>query len=1200
MKNLICSMAAMVSLVSAAAQQRAFNQNSSRSNNAKMALSDNDWSFGLTTGASFGLQNNEKNLFRGTSVATKITGGYQFGAIGLGFTGGWAPGSISQTGINQFMTERKLQQGQVQISSSNPLNSYFLVGPNFKLGNKVSLLGQLHGGFFLNNPGSVSILQNGATRPAYRFEGGKQNIAPGLSTSLQLAYPINKSTRFLISSDYLFSSSTIRLLDPGAGIDIATEQKRKLQLFTAGIGIVKLLSPRDHASGQATGKRSRETGSGMATGRRQVQSPRDAQSGQATGRILPISPSSVSNSIIPRDAASGLPTGKRSDITIDESGVHRTNQSCGPVTQKITRPDGSTEEMTFSCPDDAAAYRSINGINGGMPNRISMNVTVPKQTQGATFGEKVNAGLHAAGSALSQGASLMVISGNISWQSAAGGTGIVTNNSVSAVSTLGGGGSGAAAASYAATGRMINPDNGGKGIVTTLYARETGSGMATGKRSRETGSGMATGRRQYQPVFAEDNGGSAVCNQCMASVTENPLYQGSGTSGNNPLHKDSKTSGESGNECNGVAGLLVYLLDTETRSILAQTTTTACGDFWFANVPQGQYIVKLAGKTEAKKQYDIVLGNEGGQKDVAGAIVASADSWTLRINSSNSGAASRINTSRSNIKSIVVVAADTDGDGSYESIRANALFADGSSSNITSQCTITNSGSNSKQLIIPFDGGSTNSSNKTVNTSRSNIKHAAVSIGTGNGGLSFTASTTQNDGTTKDISGNTAVIAHDRVIQLQFNTEDSDGDGLADLIWSPRSNITEDGAAARKGWDGTVKGLSSSIADVDGDGSPEIIIGNPVASTNAGLSQGASLLGGALPGGAVISAMVAGNPIGGLNIKGGKNPGGQMRTTTTNEFGEFEFTGWDPGSYRIEASQTIYINDETVITATDEQARKGWDGTVKGGSKAATSERTGAGNSDNSPNTTRAQNNNTVRSNRTDQHFIEFDADADGSFESSILNFNSEVGSFSIGEPGMPNDKKKKASGLKDTIKTQVRKGNTGNSGNAVPIKWSAPEMLRRNIRVSGDPHENTSGKLVLGDDESTAIDKANWRSKEAAVKQVRCIDGLCHIITATPDDFPLTSTKSIATITATPIQQAEVLLVTADGTVYKRTTDQYGSISLNGLPPGVPTRMLLNVTVSGEEDIIVTFTTDAQGSSISNVLKTKHDTAKNSVGNIR
>ncbi len=90
--------------------------------------------------------------------------------------------------------------------------------------------------------------------------------------------------------------------------------------------------------------------------------------------------------------------------------------------------------------------KSVNNINGSMPNRISMNVTVPKQTQGATFGEKVqsgisngacfilfpnnqafgvnsggnkvtllgssetskvNAGLHAAGGALAQGASLL-------------------------------------------------------------------------------------------------------------------------------------------------------------------------------------------------------------------------------------------------------------------------------------------------------------------------------------------------------------------------------------------------------------------------------------------------------------------------------------------------------------------------------------------------------------------------------------------------------------------------------------------------------------------------------------------------------------------------------------------------------------------------------------------------------------------------
>jgi hypothetical protein len=139
--------------------------------------------------------------------------------------------------------------------------------------------------------------------------------------------------------------------------------------------------------------------------------------------------------------------------------------------------------------------KSVNNINGGMPNRISMNVTVAKQTQGATFGEKVNSGkinvtiveggcvvlfpskegyrintadksiselsrnecvafgekvnqgLHAAGSALSQGASLL------------GGAlpgGAVISAAVSSVGNLAGGaGGGAAAASYARTGKTV-------------------------------------------------------------------------------------------------------------------------------------------------------------------------------------------------------------------------------------------------------------------------------------------------------------------------------------------------------------------------------------------------------------------------------------------------------------------------------------------------------------------------------------------------------------------------------------------------------------------------------------------------------------------------------------------------------------------------------------------------------------------------
>lgn len=46
----------------------------------------------------------------------------------------------------------------------------------------------------------------------------------------------------------------------------------------------------------------------------------------------------------------------------------------------------------------AASYAATGkAANNSMPNRISMNVTTPKQTQGATFGEKCQAGLACAG-----------------------------------------------------------------------------------------------------------------------------------------------------------------------------------------------------------------------------------------------------------------------------------------------------------------------------------------------------------------------------------------------------------------------------------------------------------------------------------------------------------------------------------------------------------------------------------------------------------------------------------------------------------------------------------------------------------------------------------------------------------------------------------------------------------------------------------
>lgn len=90
-----------------------------------------------------------------------------------------------------------------------------------------------------------------------------------------------------------------------------------------------------------------------------------------------------------------------------------------------------------------------------------------------------------------------------------------------------------------------------------------------------------------------------------------------------------------------------------------------------------------------------------------------------------------------------------------------------------------------------------------------------------------------------------------------------------------------------------------------------------------------------------------GTPIGGIIVKGGKNPGGQMMTTTTNEKGEivlnileagnykFTITAPQPNTEQAASNTRTYTggrkNEE--VAATSE--RKGWDGTVKGGSRVA-------------------------------------------------------------------------------------------------------------------------------------------------------------------------------------------------------------------------------------------------------------------------
>ena len=188
------------------------------------------------------------------------------------------------------------------------------------------------------------------------MENGNKSLYPGFSGDIHIDYPINNSTRFFISTGYLQTKSSTRVLDMQQGIDFPRLQNQDVKLFTAGIGIVKTFGSR--------------RGKG------------DASDGLSANTDI----------ISPSDGANGLPTGRR---TVSANDIHHNSvvESCGPVTIRTTNPDGTVTETTFACPQDAAQFQqrssSVNSLNNSMPSRLSMTPTTAKQTQGETFGEPI-------------------------------------------------------------------------------------------------------------------------------------------------------------------------------------------------------------------------------------------------------------------------------------------------------------------------------------------------------------------------------------------------------------------------------------------------------------------------------------------------------------------------------------------------------------------------------------------------------------------------------------------------------------------------------------------------------------------------------------------------------------------------------------------------------------------------------------------
>jgi hypothetical protein len=1015
---------------------RTFNQNSSRTNHTH-ALS-----LSLSPYYSNALNNRRDSLlFRGSGAGFKVGADYFLGKAGIGFATGFGSSSPDNSSINNFLKNAPIPPDQLLITKANQQNMFLLVGPTIRFGNAVQLYAHAKGGLFVNSGGLVSIQQKGAQRAAYRNESTGRTLYPGFQTGISFNYSGRSDAwSFGIGADYMNTKTEVNNYDVrrGGGIE-GLKLTQNIHDFVAGISVrYNLFAGRDNSALQSNGKR--------------------------------VLPTVNKRELVSQDNESArvLPTVNKRESNLRESGLVSPENSCGPVTSRITHTDGTTEDLTFSCPADAANYASRMGIDGGMPNRISMNVTVPKQTQGATFGEKTFAAPHVL-------EAKGIIAGTLTWSSSQN-SGIVTNLTVSPTRS-------GSATMNSQSSSTRQTDNSSFGTWVSFSARETGSGMASGKRSREAGSGIATGRRQYQAFFAEGKGD--VCNPCMitaklSTVKNNPLYSDNGLAGTNALYNKRTTGGD--DDCDGIAGADIYLLQAGTNEVVAKTKTSPCGDFIFANLPGGNYAIRVASTLSQSKEYSMSLPSS---IDLLGEVAQSNDWMQLTITSSMEENANTqkagVSTSRSNIrtKSISIIEADLDGDGEFESMQATGTWDDGTSMDMSrSAGTVINTpGSGSivlnenalsmrRRVEVLKSNREADPGRKTITSLRINNGQAQAVFSDGSmqdvtGGLKTNASNNnirQYSITLADLDGDGApeAVVKTKTKSNQSNDRVASGDVDGDGIWSPRSNI---------------KLIRVAAGDVDGDGQVDMNAGNLRTSF-------AILLGGKKgyfetgdkptqdqltrsgstedPGAA---AMRPGSPIPGVIVKGGKNPGGNLRTIQTDPHGQFELKNLEAGDYIFTIDQKLIVDDLTYVSVGNDPANNIV--TSESNLKDVAARNGNDPNGTTGNNQTRAQNNNTVRSNRTDNALIDL-----GDLNDSNDN------------PG------------NDPVTTKKEKSNVG------PVKWMAPESMKTAITNSNSQINNLLltldqlEQLVNTDQNSSRsivnTSRSNIKNQRAALQDLR------------------------------------------------------------------------------------------------------------------
>ena len=144
-----------------------------------------------------------------------------------------------------------------------------------------------------------------------------------------------------------------------------------------------------------------------------------------------------------------------------------------------------------------------------------------------------------------------------------------------------------------------------------------------------------------QDAAAQDITSITLSNRdtALVSMKTNPLYTGNHTSGENPLYNGGSRTvtnplyhggGLSAENplSEAVTGVEMVLIDAATGDVLASTRTDPQGDFFFANVPDGEYAVRVLGTVTVRQSYDL---HASGDADISGSVKTGSARPTLSL-----------------------------------------------------------------------------------------------------------------------------------------------------------------------------------------------------------------------------------------------------------------------------------------------------------------------------------------------------------------------------------------------------------------------------------------------------------------------------------------------------------------------------------------------------------------------------------------